>query len=179
MPNWCDCELTIQGPREQVDAAVTRMEKKDLNDFDDEAFEDDGVFDFNRLIPYPERFKGPGSPALRREWKRRHGREGYDGYNMGGYEWCCANWGTKWPASDVERTDQPSRAKGQRKVHYAFQTAWSPPLPVAAKLSEEYPELKVTLRYWEGGNGFKGVSQFRGGECVRETNSSYSGSRGG
>ena len=37
----------------------------------------------------------------------------------------------------------------ETKLHYYFQTAWSPPLPVIEALSLQHPELEITLRYEE------------------------------
>jgi hypothetical protein len=44
-----------------------------------------------------------------------------DGYNSGGYEWCCTTWGYKWPASDIEVRESPDT------LSYQFQTLWRPP----------------------------------------------------
>lgn len=49
------------------------------------------------------------------------------------YDWCVANWGTKWNAYGcVVEEDQVT-----------FQTAWSNPEPVITKLAEMYPEAHI------------------------------------
>lgn len=42
------------------------------------------------------------------------------------YEWCVANWGTKW---DIRRPDETLRYKSNDKhvLAFKFETAWSPP----------------------------------------------------
>lgn len=53
------------------------------------------------------------------------------------YEWCCANWGTKWNAYYV--------VDGVNKL--TFDTAWSAPEPVIDKLAELFPAVQIT-HYW-------------------------------
>lgn len=50
MPNWCECDLTISGPRRAVFDCLRH------------ARGDNGAFDFGRLVP------GPGRPADDRDW---------------------------------------------------------------------------------------------------------------
>src|SRR5262245_41566713 len=59
------------------------------------------LIDFNKLIPYPERY----AKADRERWEWEKANPGAswadapeDGYNQGGYEWCLKHWGTKWNA---------------------------------------------------------------------------------
>ena len=51
------------------------------------------------------------------------------------YKWRVRNWGTKWNAYGYEGGVQFD-GKSLR-----FQTAWSPPQPIVAKLAEMYPDL--------------------------------------
>jgi hypothetical protein len=73
---------------------------------------------------------------------------GYSGW----YEWSCANWGTKWGSYDYEeRSREPGR------FVFAFETAWSPPRPILAKLAEMWPELRIeTKSIDEGGGAWSG-----------------------
>src|SRR5512132_365387 len=95
MPNWCENDLAVEGPKEVMEAFL-------------KFAAGDSPFDFNRFIPYPEEFRRLDDVA--KAWDREHeGRTGYDwhsrpkdGFNSGGYEWRVEEWGTKWPASRVE-----------------------------------------------------------------------------
>ena len=54
MPNWCENDLAVEGPKEVIEeflkfAAGAAGE----NPLDDEG----SPFDFNRFIPYPEEFR--------------------------------------------------------------------------------------------------------------------------
>src|SRR5262245_20469590 len=89
MPNWCECDFYISGPKEAVERFLETVKGED------------SVFDFNQLIPYPEDFRkldGSFDEWMEKLPGERDGLPPADGYNQGGYEWCVANWGTKWNA---------------------------------------------------------------------------------
>jgi hypothetical protein len=53
------------------------------------------------------------------------------------YDWCIANWGTKWNAYEfIVRSNE-----------LEFQTAWRTPVPVLIKLSKRFPEETITLNF--------------------------------
>jgi Ferredoxin-like domain in Api92-like protein len=89
------------------------------------------------------------------------------------YDWCCNNWGTKWNAVD------PALKRTRNHARFNFSTAWAPPIPVIKKLAELFPALRLRLNYWEGGMGFKGRIIYESGVEVSNTESKYSGPRGG
>jgi hypothetical protein len=60
------------------------------------------------------------------------------------YDWCLANWGTKW---DVDSPDVNVVAKYHGLIQ--FVTAWSPPLKVIEALSRSHPELEIVLDFGE------------------------------
>jgi hypothetical protein len=97
-----------------------------------------------------------------------------DGFNSGGYEWCIANWGTKWGCCEVSIT-----SRGDNYVILEFESAWCPPEPVIVKLGELFPDHRFTLQYWEGGCCFQGELIMQDGEVELEENHSYHGRRGG
>jgi hypothetical protein len=126
MPNYCENELTISGPDvERVLAAMRDLESDDP---------DEHIFDFDKIIPYPQEFKdidirsaeyqtklhaiAKDDPeresrlkALAAEYDTEPGALWLkDGYNSGGYEWTCSFWGTKWNAIRVCLTKRPANA---------------------------------------------------------------------
>lgn len=155
-PNWCENELTIKGKKKDLDKFKSKLKDK---------------LDFNDFIPYPENFRMLDEKARKHEEKT--GNWIKDGYNSGGYQWCCENWGTKWNASNCEVT------KDEKKVLFRFDTAWSPPIPVIIAMSKKFPKLRFNLRYWEGGMGVKGSLTLKNGKCINNQQSVYSGHRGG
>ena len=64
------------------------------------------------------------------------------------YEWSIANWGTKWGAYGYE---ERSRKPGE--FVFKFETAWSPPRPILAKLAEMWPELRIETKSIDEGGG--------------------------
>ena len=153
MPNWCENDLAVEGPKEVIEeflkfAAGAAGE----NPLDDEG----SPFDFNKFIPYPQEFQRLDEIA--EAWLKEHaGRPDYDyrarpkdGFNSGGYDWCYANWGTKWPACHVE-VEGPVTGYDEKtlEVVFHFDTAWSPPMPVIKRAAELYPALRFELRYFE------------------------------
>lgn len=76
MPNWCENELEVTGPREDLDRFIQAV------------MSDRSKFDFDRVIPYPLAFKNQDLIAqTTREmgWKDSKGRYPRDGFNSGGY----------------------------------------------------------------------------------------------
>jgi hypothetical protein len=59
------------------------------------------------------------------------------------HEWCTENWGTKWPASEVD-----TKMVADRLV-FDFVTAWDPPFPIIKKFFEHAKKTggKVEWQY--------------------------------
>lgn len=182
MPNWCENDLTIRGHAIDIEAVLQFVRSGD------EA-EDKSLFSFERIVAMPPELHGIQTGAIRingelvTEWRtigdenvpvdteelqRRYGATSW-------YEWNTANWGTKWPATDVE----VEYRSGDERAVIHFSTAWSPPVPVVTKLAEKFPQLDFDLRYYEGGAAFKGRLQLKGGRVVHDSTGPYHGSRGG
>lgn len=177
MPNYCDIDLWIDGPNVQacLDAIA--------------GVEDDGektVFDFNKVIPYPEHWAKQDKEAgvirdrickmsveERKQWLT-HNQFPKDGYNSGGYEWCVENWGTKWNACEPTIVSQTPT-----EVQMNFQTAWAPCCPVIKKLAKRFPDLRFTMKWYEQGAGFHGELKVQGDNVLVEENLPYDGNRGG
>lgn len=74
---------------------------------------------------------------------------------MDWYDWSIVNWGTKWNGGPCTVT-----ADRDDFVSLSFQTAWSPPLPIAEALYEKYGEdgegLSIRMIYGESGCWFAG-----------------------
>lgn len=101
-----------------------------------------------------------------------------DGFNSGGYEWCCENLGTKWGICRAEIEDETDY-EGESELRYSFETAWSPPSPVIIRMSVLFPSLKFELRYFEGANCFNGILVCEKGKVTTDKQGEYFGSRGG
>jgi len=146
MPNHCENDLYISGSDADVAALLALIG----------ADQEPPKFDFNALIHYPEKFRQMDAecpqwnvPSAERvellaAYKAKWGTEG-DGFNAGGYDWCVANWGTKWNAYNVQRRDHG------RISCVTFETAWAPPMPVIKALAERFPAVTISIEYFERG----------------------------
>lgn len=165
MPNWCDCDLF-----------VTAETKNELDEFKAAVASEDRVIDANKIIPYPEVYKklDDSAAALRKDPNTHWTEIPKDGFNSGGYEWCIENWGTKWNFCSAKITKED-----ENELFYTFETAWSPPIPLIAKMSEMFPNLCFVLKYYEQGMGYKGSVFYEGGVLKHLLEEDYEGPRGG
>ncbi len=70
-------------------------------------------------------------------------------------------WGTKWDLNEIEAKEA---AESIMEYDYAdFDTAWSPPINAIEALSKMFPEVDLTLAYYEPGMCFYGITYFSDG----------------
>lgn len=61
------------------------------------------------------------------------------------YDWCRANWGTKWNAYDVTlKRHGLALGSSTEKATLSFDTAWSVPEPVLAAIAAKYPQIEFS-----------------------------------
>jgi hypothetical protein len=164
MHNWVFNHLTIDGSKEdiaKVKAQVGAVVKRKYKGVDevDEKIDEEPIFSFMNILPPPE--------DKLDEYHAVHGyangeKTGDTEYNW--YNFNVREWGTKWDARDVELIDDD-----ETFLHYKFDTAWSPPNEVIAKLAEQNPNLNLSLEYREE-QGWGGEINFTGSsvEVVKE-----------
>ena len=178
MPNWCDNNLCITGPKDQLQKfkVTANGPVASYNDFhpirgewpinDDirlkamaETMPEPGpvsVFSFHALFPVPDEVrKMPYDCNRAKEIGERLGKN----VTQGGYGWEVENWGCKWGASEPSLDDSNSDY-----LHYAFDTPWGPPLSFIEKISKDWPELSFEVSYSEPGMAFEGKALYLGGE---------------
>lgn len=163
MPNHVENFLTIKGSRADLETIIEAIKSVDEDHLDTQI-------DFDRILPYPENFKE--QDRISREWEKAQADKEYtevdwkarpkDGFNQGGYEWCCDNWGTKWNAYNIagpvfeDPNDKSEYRLAYSAVHFAFRTAWSAPIPWFIALTEKFPHISFILNYFECGMGVCG-----------------------
>lgn len=171
MPNYCQNELKVSG------------DKNILERFKKAAGTEKRVLDFNVFVTYPKELE-EADEKWNEWWDKRNkcktaeditaiGPAPYNAYDKEGYDWCIRRWGTKW------NSIEPNIVDDGKALLYDFDTAWSPPCPIVLEMSKKFPDLKFTLKYWEGGSGFKGVFKCVDGGVTKTEMSSYRGHRGG
>ena len=148
MPNWCSNDLTI----------TTKTPKQFTKLIQGITNNSDQPFDFNRIIPIPKELEETTAPNRVNE-KEMIAKYGYSDW----YNFCCAKWGTKWNACDVDL-----QLTSPTSLSISFNTAWSPPTPVIEAIAEKYPFADITLSFYEEGMGFAGEVFFSKGKMVYE-----------
>lgn len=147
MPNWVSNTICVEGGKANLKAFLEAVKGTAT------------IFDFNRIIPMPELLKHTGC-----------GRRTIDGtaycswYQLDDdngrpftsaeeavleeighrdwYSWAWVNWGTKWNAKHAQiSVNRPA----QGHIEITFETAWSPPIPVIAKMVEMFPALSFNF----------------------------------
>lgn len=194
IPNYVENNLKITGDKDELKKFKAFAKGKEF------WHNEINIFNFEKFIPYPQEFRDKDIEKQDFEkemlgYAQKQGvksfyeltieqKEEYykikpehkdvkDGFNSGGYEWCClAGWGTKWNSCEAVLSES------DKNLIYDFDTAWSPPIPVIAKASELFPKLKFVLRFWEGGNGFQGKYVWKNNVLLEQTDKEYSGNRG-
>ena len=80
------------------------------------------------------------------------------------YEWSIKNWGTKWNAYGLDTYENEVTDSNPT---LSFQTAWSAPHPILAKLAEMYPEVSFEHTWADEDIGQNcGQATYANGECT-------------
>lgn len=90
-----------------------------------------GVFTFEKLIPSPDVMFREGITSEQTKWLTEHNYPNW-------YDWCNANWETKWDACDPS-VDWLS----DNEVEINFNTAWGFPYPVWYAIGELAEKLGI------------------------------------
>ena len=138
MPNYCTNILKIDGDKDIVSHLLDMISSEHT------------YFDFNKIIPYPEKYAKMDSV------------NNGSSYNAGGYQWCIENWGTMGNAISSYIVGKDNHIE----IH--FTTAWSPPSPVINALVKLFPKLHFRDEFEGEGGEFEGFREFENGECIKE-----------
>lgn len=155
MPNWCENDIRIAGPEDQIKDFIKTVQ----DDSDEELFEI-----VKSIMPLPKIFKDRQAPERDEAVAKRAIEEtGHsDWYNWANDD---SNWGTKWGDCDTYLWwDDTSKW-----INGSFTTAWGP-ISVAfwEKASAKFPKLRIAIGYREEGMAFEGAYSFTNGECTYE-----------
>lgn len=167
MPNHVDHDMIVSG------------DEKDMMAFADVAREGKEALSAHKFIPYPAQFKS--ADDAREEAKKSgvpYKNLPKDGFNSGGYDWCCEHWGTKWGIYSAKLSDDREQGEDEPLI-YTFQSAWSPPWPVIAAMSKRFTRLFFDVHAYERGMQFQIHRQYLAGNIVTTHEAKYFGNRGG
>jgi hypothetical protein len=141
MPNWCNNNIEISGPKSKLLKLKAGAEK--------------GEF-LNTLFPMPEALEGTTADGS--ENKELLAKTGFSDW----YGWRTSNWSTKW---DVDVYDESisfrhellGESDGPANLSFGFDSAWSPPIGAIATYLEDNEDVSIRLSYYEPGCDFMGV----------------------
>jgi hypothetical protein len=123
MPNWCENSITVY-PYKGDKVSFERF-KSSLASYQDESGGTGYVFCFNQTVPLPEEEE--------ENW----------------YDWCCANWGTKWDVQDADIHVE------EDCLTVVCDTAWDAPTEWAKTAARKF-DVKITIDYEEPNERFGG-----------------------
>ncbi|MHC4376015.1 MAG: DUF1281 family ferredoxin-like fold protein [Planctomycetota bacterium] len=151
MPNWCSNYVTIYGEdfSKVKDLLLTKTD-------------DDGLF---------EHTVGIVKEGYLRDEKYQHlGDVILDDKYFNWYDHNVNEYGTKWDVNEIsfDVFADPS----DEHISFSFESAWSPPLEWARKLSDKFKVI-VVIEYAEGGCNFGGRSIFENGDETESEQYTY------
>jgi hypothetical protein len=179
MPNWCTNILSICGPPSEIDGFINVV-KTGSEDETDSQGQDYAILE--RLYPIPDALKDLpsrfGSIADDDPDKNQKLKNVEDYGAVDWYDWCNANWGTKWADCHTEKVSEndcfPSGSDNNlKKVMFRFDSAWAPPLEGFNTIAMLFPKLVFDLRYEEPGMCFQGFRVWGNGEVQHEAEMEY------
>ena len=145
MPNWCNNNITIKGPKAKLDKILEQSKK-------------DNVGLLNHFMQMPEELAlTTANGETRPELEKKYGFSDW-------YGWANNNWGTKWNvyANDfypedpkVELTADDDNYEAQ--LAFGFDTAWAPPIGAYENYLAENEDVSIKATYFEGGMDFMGI----------------------
>jgi len=151
MPDWCYNELYMEGSHSDLE----KIRNIDM--------------DFQKILPMPESMFNdikshenlggknmkdltPAQQKIKQSWIDEYGHDGW-------YSWSCANWNTKWTASEIKWECDG----GYQTVK--FNTAWDKPNQIIKQLSKMFPDVFFSLTWVHEANQESDI--YQKGELVQ------------
>jgi hypothetical protein len=178
MPNWVYNGLTIEGKPESVKSLMNQLNQPftRMHDEWDMTTQSMGYKQYlysNPVFSFWNIIKPTDLDAYNKQPEHKPNEPiTFDGNDW--YNWNIRNWGVKWDVAvsnddKYPETNMEEAENGENYVvHYNFNTAWSRPLPVLFKLSEQYPDLLFTHSYEEE-TGWGGEMEILRGVPISES----------
>jgi hypothetical protein len=160
MPNWVFNHLSISGDADQIEKVKNQLNKPiEKTYFNREKNENEAVKYSNPIFSFWN-IVAPPEDKLEQYFETNGSRKNPETGEMemtgqSEWNWYAFNnreWGTKWDVAVSDGTmysDTSLEEDGSNYLRYRFDTAWSPPMSAIQKLSEQYPELTITIEYEE------------------------------
>lgn len=159
MPNWIKNSVNVCVPK--------GVDKERLSEFQELVGDD---FSFERIAPMPETLIPKWYENLTQEEianinSTTNGQNVLDRFSLielekipwnyvpEWYTWRLENWGCKWDSSEVtfiyDHNDFAPRGLGEVMLECFFNTPWSPPEAICAKLRHDFPDLLIQWIWYD------------------------------
>ena len=141
MPNWCSNDITLRhSDPAMIERAHQALIKQEF---------------LNEFVPMPKALDitagslGTGTPEQAElELKEQDNLNQFGFKNW--YDWCVANWGTKWDVGDADAVAKVD----DNTLEASFDSAWAPPVAAFEKLADL--GFEIVAYYHEPGAAFCG-----------------------
>ena len=148
MPNWCDNQVSITGPKKIIDKIEKIVKEEDSKN---------GLL--NYFHPMPAELKDTTADGSKdKEMIKKYGHSDW-------YSWATDNWSTKWDINEFYGVDRQGDT-----ISFSFSSAWAPPIGAYERfimnMSEKKQDVSVKAYYYEGGCDFAGCWDDGNDECI-------------
>lgn len=160
MPNWCNNNIEIRGPRAKIEALWKAA-----------TAEEGGLL--KAMVPMPEILRDTTSPTPDNidsvQLEVMIAQTGHTNW----YDWAVSKWGTKWDV-DTEGLEYSEEGEDMAVITGYFDSAWSPPTGAYEKFCEANPDCTLEASYFEMGCDFGGFwSVDNGNEYLEDLQEEY------
>ncbi len=137
MPNWCNNELRVSGPVQDLEAF--KRHALGHNPWDKLAeYEPPSLLNFHSLVPVPPDLLKTEYGQLQHDWEVQH-------------------WGARWGACNILIMDED-----HEYIVYTFDTSWNPPVEFIKNVRQQWLTLTFILIYGGPAVGYKGICKGHG-----------------
>ena len=143
MPNWCNNNIEITGPKHKLDKLLEGAKEGQL---------------LNTLYPMPKELEDTENSNDTEKMSKQPVVDGHNNW----YDWRVDKWSTKWDVdvydgSIQEQEELFGKDDGDKKVAFGFDSAWSPPIGACETYLENNNDMSIKLTYYEPGMDFMGI----------------------
>lgn len=166
MPNWCNNNVEISGPKKVIDQIQKIVDENHIKDDNDPNIpEDQGLLDW--MVPMPKELRQTTADGSEnKDLIKKYGHSDW-------YGWANDNWGTKWDIHEFYGFNR----KNESTIEFGFDTAWAPALTAFETWLAKNEDVSVKCMYYEPGCDFAGIWDNGHDQCIEISKSAPNGSQ--
>ena len=161
MPNWCNNNVEISGPKKIIDQIEKIVDEKKNK-------KGQGLLDW--MCPMPKELRQVEADGTeRKDFIKKYGHSDW-------YGWANENWGTKWDISSEFYSVDRQYHNRVSTIRFGFDSAWAPPLTAFADWLINNEECSLKCWYYEPGCDFAGEWDNHDDQCIEISTEAPNGS---